>query len=155
MDFGILNVGGKDMERFDERIYKLREKYGYTQEDLAEKLSVSRQTISNWETGAATPTIEKVIELSDIYGMSLDELVGKEGTKVNKVSPIWLRQVNQVGTLYVDMSKEQWVFESEIKNCKIIEVNVASIRVEVEKKKQKMERQIFLKDVLFFERECN
>lgn len=52
-----------------------REGKGFTQEQIAEKLDVSRQTVSNWENSRSYPDIMKVIELSDIYSVSLDELI--------------------------------------------------------------------------------
>lgn len=48
---------------------------GLTQEEVAEKLQVSRQTISNWETEKSYPDIVSVIKLSDLYKVSLDELL--------------------------------------------------------------------------------
>lgn len=57
---------------------KLREarvKSGFTQEKVAEDIRVSRQTISNWETEKSYPDIVNVILLSDLYSISLDELL--------------------------------------------------------------------------------
>lgn len=48
---------------------------GFTQENVAEKIDVSRQTISNWETEKSYPDIISVIKLSDLYEISLDELL--------------------------------------------------------------------------------
>ena len=52
-----------------------RMKSGYTQESVAEKVNVSRQTISNWENEKSYPDIISVIELSNLYSISLDELL--------------------------------------------------------------------------------
>jgi len=52
-----------------------RMKAGLTQEDVAEKINVSRQTVSNWENNKSYPDIVSVIELSDLYSVSLDELM--------------------------------------------------------------------------------
>lgn len=52
-----------------------REKFGYTQEDLAKRLFVSRQAISKWERGEAIPDIENIIALADLYDISIDNLV--------------------------------------------------------------------------------
>ena len=48
---------------------------GLTQEQVAEKIMVSRQTISNWETGKSLPDIVSIINMSDLYQISLDELL--------------------------------------------------------------------------------
>ncbi|MEG0365288.1 MAG: helix-turn-helix transcriptional regulator [Coprobacillus sp.] len=52
-----------------------RGKTSYTQEDVADKLRVSRQTISNWENEKSYPDIINVIELSNLYNVSLDDLL--------------------------------------------------------------------------------
>lgn len=52
-----------------------RMRSGFTQESVAEKVNVSRQTISNWENEKAYPDIISVIELSNLYSISLDELL--------------------------------------------------------------------------------
>lgn len=61
-----------------EKIYKLRTEKNLSQGDLAEKLEVSRQSISKWENNSAVPDLEKIIKLSEIFEVSLDELVKGE-----------------------------------------------------------------------------
>lgn len=58
-----------------ERIYKLRTEKGMSQGDLADALEVSRQSISKWETNGSVPELDKLVKLSEIFGVSLDELV--------------------------------------------------------------------------------
>lgn len=58
-----------------EKIYTLRRKNGLSQEQLAEKIGVSRQSISKWESGTSTPEVEKLVALSECFHVSLDELV--------------------------------------------------------------------------------
>lgn len=58
-------------------IYKLRTAKNLSQEELAGLLDVSRQSVSKWETNAATPDLEKLIRLCDIFNVSLDELAGR------------------------------------------------------------------------------
>lgn len=53
----------------------LRKKNGYTQEQVAEQIGVSRQAVANWEKGESNPDIEKCIALADLYDVSVDELV--------------------------------------------------------------------------------
>jgi transcriptional regulator with XRE-family HTH domain len=57
------------------RIKHEREKLNISQDELAAKMDMSRQAISKWETGKSYPDIEKLIKLSDIFNLSLDELV--------------------------------------------------------------------------------
>ena len=61
-----------------ERIYKFRRKSGLSQEQLAEKIGVSRQAISKWESGTSTPELETLLALSDCFSITLDELVKDE-----------------------------------------------------------------------------
>ncbi|MBQ8727538.1 MAG: helix-turn-helix transcriptional regulator [Oscillospiraceae bacterium] len=63
-------------------IKKSRNESGLTQEQAAESLGVSRQTISNWENGKSYPDIISVIKMSDLYSVSLDYLL-KEETSLN------------------------------------------------------------------------
>ncbi|MBO0474820.1 hypothetical protein IGL98_002442 [Enterococcus sp. DIV0840] len=62
-----------------------REQLGYTQKEVAQKLYVSRQTISNWEIGKTYPDIEKLLNLSDFYDVSLDELIKEDYRMVDKL----------------------------------------------------------------------
>ena len=61
-----------------EKLYELRRASGMSQEELAEKLGVSRQAVSKWESGATQPELSKLIELSKLYSLSVDELLSLE-----------------------------------------------------------------------------
>ena len=62
-----------------ERIASYRKKAGYSQEGLAEQLGVSRQAVSKWETGEATPDAERIIALAKVLGVTTDALLlGRE-----------------------------------------------------------------------------
>ncbi len=58
-----------------EKIYTLRTKQNLSQGDLADRLDVSRQSISKWETGNSVPDLDKLIKLSRLFHVTLDELV--------------------------------------------------------------------------------
>lgn len=62
-----------------DKIYTLRKKSGLSQEQLAEKLHVSRQAVSKWESGASVPESEKLIAISNYFHISLDELLKENG----------------------------------------------------------------------------
>ena len=64
--------------KFNEKILELRKQKGWSQEELGEKINVSRQTISKYETGQSSPEMEKLLEISKVFNISIDELVGKE-----------------------------------------------------------------------------
>lgn len=61
--------------KFADNLYFLRKRDKITQEDLAEKLNVSRQSVSKWETGEAYPETEKLLVLCDLFNVSLDDLM--------------------------------------------------------------------------------
>lgn len=64
--------------KLHEKIYNLRKKEGLSQEALAEKLGVSRQSVSKWETGEATPEVGKLLALSKLFGVTTDYLLNDE-----------------------------------------------------------------------------
>lgn len=69
-----------------EKIFSLRTARSMSQDDLAEKLEVSRQSVSKWETGQSTPDLDKIIRLSDLFGVTVDELV-REGEAPQSPEP--------------------------------------------------------------------
>ena len=60
---------------FGNRLYELRKQRGFSQEELAGRLEVTRQTVSKWELGDSTPDMEKLVSLGELFEISLDELV--------------------------------------------------------------------------------
>ena len=65
-----------------EKITQLRNSCGLSQEALADKLSVSRQSVSKWEMDLAQPQIDKILMLCELFGVSTDQLL------YDKISPI-------------------------------------------------------------------
>lgn len=59
-----------------QNLIKFRKKQGLSQQEVADLLQVSRQTISNWKLDQGAPTVDKAKELAKIYDVSLDDLVG-------------------------------------------------------------------------------
>jgi len=71
-----------------ERIIKLRNAKGISQDTLAVALGVSRQSVSKWETDASVPELDKLIKLSEYFEISLDELIQRKGgAEVSESSP--------------------------------------------------------------------
>ena len=67
-----------ELPMLSEKIYMLRRKNGLSQEQLAEKIGVSRQAISKWETGVSVPELEKLKALSICFQITIDELMGEQ-----------------------------------------------------------------------------
>ena len=78
-----------------EKISKLRKEYNYTQEQLADILGVSRQSISKWESDIAYPETEKLIELGRIFDCSMDYLLKNEITEKNDVQTSILTKISK------------------------------------------------------------
>ena len=60
------------------RLKQQRQQRGWSQQELADQLHISRQSISKWEQGTALPSFANVVAMSDLFGVSLDELIRKD-----------------------------------------------------------------------------
>lgn len=58
-----------------DQLTKLRKSHDYTQEDIAKKLNISKQAISKWESGRGYPDMDNLVILSELYSVTLDELI--------------------------------------------------------------------------------
>lgn len=70
---------------FGEKLKTERTKKGWSQEELAAKLFVSRQSVSKWENGQNYPSIEVIIKVSDLFGVSIDDLLRSDEELTKKV----------------------------------------------------------------------
>lgn len=77
-----------------QKLQNRRKEMNLTQESVAEKIHVSRQTISNWETGRTLPDIHSLVLISDIYQISLDKLIKEDVKMIEKLS-VDSKQVSQ------------------------------------------------------------
>ena len=64
------------------RLQQLRKANGYSQDVLAEKLGISRQAVSKWERAESSPSVDNLIDLAKLYGITVDEMLNTEGDKV-------------------------------------------------------------------------
>lgn len=72
--------------KFAENLRELRKQFGFSQEDLAEKLEVSRQAVSKWENNTAYPELDKLLILCDLFNCTMDDLLKGEIKEKNGVS---------------------------------------------------------------------
>ena len=74
--------------KFNEKLVKLRKEAGLSQEELGNKLNVARQTVSKWELGETTPEMDKLVKMSEIFNITLDELIKEENVneKINNTN---------------------------------------------------------------------
>lgn len=66
------------------RLKKIREEKGFSQAEVAQYINISRQAISNWENGKSLPDIDNIILLSELYGITVDELLIENSNKKDK-----------------------------------------------------------------------
>ena len=121
-----------------EKLAALRKLSGYSQQELAEKLSVTRQTISNWECGQGAPALDKAVELAKIYQISLDDLAGEQVEVVVKEKrESQARVLKRLVGKYVKIedSDATLLIEQQGK-VKVLEVSKDWIRVEYTRLKE-------------------
>ena len=106
---------------FSEKLKMLRKENNLTQEELAEKINVSRQAITKWESGDGIADIENLKQISNIFNVSIDELV-KENLEVDKKET---RQYKMIKEIEIDHTKH-----FDINISKIYELNIKSINEE-------------------------
>lgn len=81
-----------------------RAKQGLSQEELAEAVYVTRQTVSNWETGKSYPDVQSLLRLSSVFGISLDQLIkGDLELMKEKISAEEIRQFNRLSNIFTLM----------------------------------------------------
>ena len=82
-----------------EKLYELRKKGGLSQEQLAERLGVSRQAVSKWESGKAVPESDTLISISEYFNVSLDYLMKEDDSAVSEpiVDTANNQQSNNIG----------------------------------------------------------
>ena len=80
--------------KFNENLKYLRKEAKLTQEQLAEKLNVSRQAVTKWESGQSLPDIQNLKEMADMFEVTMDALVGDIGTKKESVIN---KKINDIG----------------------------------------------------------
>ncbi len=93
-----------------EKILNLRKKSGWSQEELAEKMNVSRQSISKWESATSIPDLNKIIEMSKLFGVSIDYLVKDDIEKaeyIESAEPSAFRKLSvQTARDYIDSTEK-------------------------------------------------
>ena len=97
-----------------DNLKKIRKEYNLSQEELADKLGVSRQSVSKWESGGAYPEMDKVLQICKIFNLNIDELLNqdiKEVTEskqsknnINKYIDDFLSYITKVIDMFSSMS---------------------------------------------------
>ena len=113
--------------KLNEKIYEYRKQNRWSQEELADKLDVSRQTISKWEVGKAVPELDKLIKLAELFNISVDELV-KENIEIvyneNLNNPIKNENIEES---FSKEEKHNKIFEKIIEKFKFKKISLNKI----------------------------
>ncbi len=91
-------------DRLAKNISELRQRSGMTQLELGERLNYSDKSISKWERGESTPDISVLVEMTNLFGVTLDELVNGEGVEPTVEAPIKERKYNRRVISYISES---------------------------------------------------
>lgn len=97
LDYFTLVIEVNDM--IAERIRFLREQKNYTQTDLAKKLGITRSSVNAWEMGISVPSTQYIVELSSIFSVSTDYLLGVEKTSTIDISGLTEQDIEMIYTL--------------------------------------------------------
>lgn len=97
LDYFTLVIGVNDM--IAERIKFLREQKNYTQTELAKKLGITRSSVNAWEMGISVPSTQYIVELSNIFSVSTDYLLGVEKTSTIDISGLTEQDIEMIYTL--------------------------------------------------------
>ena len=100
---------------FNEKLKMLRKESNLTQEELAEKLNVSRQAITKWESGDGTPDIENLKQISILFNTTIDELVKEDKNVTAEIK----EKYSYIEELEIDHTKH-----FDINICKISKLNI-------------------------------
>ena len=124
-----------------ERLVELRKKQGYSQQEIADRLSVTRQTISNWECGQGAPALDKAAELAAIYQISLDELAGLADEREAPEADLHILKKLEGRRCQLEFAEENTmdaVMDGLLDNAnvRILEVGDRWVRIEYERKKE-------------------
>ena len=146
-----------DQEKIGKFIATLRKEKGLTQQELAEKLGVSRQTISKWETAETVPDIYEAKKLAKLYNLSLDELI-EFNVDVKEIEEV-IKNTNEEKEAKIDWtnawSKKYPVlltYQNKVDISKyVLEIRKMFNSLQVEYGYNELDSMLILKDILYHE----
>ncbi len=143
------------MKKLGEKMARKRKDLGMTQVEFAEKLSVTRQTVSRWEAGSVLPDIDKIADIAAILGVSCDYLlndaVTDEGTAASVGSAGRLLQQAVGKTVRIHFFDEEADVDLYNTDCTIVAFEGNWVRLTAETRKGRVEKLIPLSSVLSLE----
>lgn len=126
-----------------EKIIELRKKDNLTQEKLAEKIGVSRQTLSNWENNITSPDLNQAQNIVEIFKISLDDLIdNKTEIGCSRKSSILNKIIGKTCYLDEDLDDYRIAYNTP---CKVLDVNSEFIKIEFKSKKEVITKLVSMK----------
>lgn len=113
--------------KLEEKLALLRKEKGLTQLELAEEMDISRQAVSRWETGATVPTMDNLIFLSGLYGVTMDYLLndGKEKS-IQAENALGEKPEEVLSTKFTESAREGFVISKKLA-IKVIAILLAML----------------------------
>lgn len=108
---------------FADKLIELRKKSGWSQEELAEQMNVTRQSVSKWEGAQSVPDLEKIIQLSKLFGVSTDYLL-KDEIEENENSHQSLKTEEKLNVRHVSMEEANKFLTAKSQTAKTIACGV-------------------------------
>lgn len=112
--------------KFNKKLIKLRKSAGLSQEELGNRLDVARQTVSKWELGETTPEMDKLVELSNLFNVSMDEMA-----KETEIPEVIARELDhkKINSVYNDVGKAKKAIKYYVIIFGIIAIIIAIILI--------------------------
>ena len=88
--------------KFGDKLIALRKKKGLSQEELAEKLSVSRQSVSKWESNNTYPETDKIVQICNIFECTMDDLINDNITDIESIERKSKNNINVMVDSFLD-----------------------------------------------------
>lgn len=146
------------MGTFGEKVAEKRKNLGMTQLEFADRMSVTRQTVSRWESGTVLPDIEKIADIAQILGVSCDYLLKKECAEDNTairdtavsnyVLPGRLLESTKGKIVRLDFFDGEYDMDLCNKDCRILDFEGSWMRIEVRNKKERIEKMLPVSSIL-------
>ena len=105
-----------------DKIIKLRKQMGWSQEELAENMNVSRQSVSKWESTNSIPDLNKIIRLGEIFGVSTDYLLKDEIEEIESIT-----EANEPGIIKVTLEQANKYIDNKLRAAKITTYGVVVV----------------------------
>lgn len=108
-----------------EKIYRLRTEQGFSQETFGDKLGVSRQSVSKWETDQSVPELDKIVAISELFGVSTDHLLKKTSSTTEEET---LREDDLIRVEYRFGRRHHYEYKSKkmIGNLPLVHINLGA-----------------------------